>query len=643
MKFTCSYIYPRVEEFEVRRIANSGGGALVVGLRGSGVSTLLDRISRFSERKPTVIDMDNVWEALDYALKHRDTIVGATGSLRELLELLVKAPSDLRVVVVKPLMLRELEEYLSHVGVMVTRRELLRELHFRTGGMPGEVCKLIVERNLIGKSLTDSDLEVLPSEPGWIREARSVMGSDFDKLMLHTTLALIPGELSLEAGVEGSWWLLRGDDGYYRVHPDILWLQGFSLRLVDRLKATRLLEASLNVDRDDLARYTHLTILYKLTGVRDYAREAVLIALRIIDGFEDPVTRYNLSLSTLELAETTGPPEAYIKLLKVLVENTPLTEFMEARDLAGILSKAKRWVVGVEPLRAYIDLLQAIALRLSIQRLIREIDMVLSELEDITIRLDIPSDVRRYAEKVYLKTLAIKSANLGEWREVLRVSVEALERGGFDSQIISLLALSLCFRGLRDQMSMKALKLLESHAGEDRMFTETLLTFCSAESIEDMRRVARIKPEEERDQRLTIVRLLAQIASRTPVSEDYIDRVIAQKPQQTIVKALLATVKGDSGRLINMIKELPGTDDPSNPISLVLDILVNVSMAIKRSSDMKRLAPHITILADSLKAGRLEELSDIVHRIASRLRDGDSDGLRVELSKLVFYTLNTFY
>jgi hypothetical protein len=95
-------------------------------------------------------------------------------------------------------------------------------------------------------------------------------------------------------------------------------------------------------------------------------------------------------------------------------------------------------------------------------------------------------------------------------------------------------------------------------------------------------------------------------------------------------------------RVVSMLREIPGLEDPSNPLSLIADIMVNVSSVVKRSSDMRRLAPHISLLADSLKAGRQEELSRMVSSVARALREGDSEALRVELAKLVFYALNTY-
>jgi hypothetical protein len=44
-------------------------------------------------------------------------------------------------------------------------------------------------------------------------------------------------------------------------------------------------------------------------------------------------------------------------------------------------------------------------------------------------KLGIPGDLRRYAENIYLKIQAVKSANVGQWRETLRLSLEALEGG----------------------------------------------------------------------------------------------------------------------------------------------------------------------------------------------------------------------
>ncbi|MFZ8794763.1 MAG: hypothetical protein ACO2O2_12900 [Acidilobaceae archaeon] len=93
-------------------------------------------------------------------------------------------------------------------------------------------------------------------------------------------------------------------------------------------------------------------------------------------------------------------------------------------------------------------------------------------------------------------------------------------------------------------------------------------------------------------------------------------------PPATLVKILHATVRGEMDRVVSMLGEIPGLEDPSNPLSLIADIMVNVSSVAKRSSDMRRLAPHIFLLADSLKAGRQEELSRTVGGVARALREG---------------------
>jgi len=105
---------------------------------------------------------------------------------------------------------------------------------------------------------------------------------------------------------------------------------------------------------------------------------------------------------------------------------------------------------------------------------------------------------------------------------------------------------------------------------------------------------------------------------------------------------LYATVRGETGKVVGMLREIPGAEDPSNPLSLISDIMVNASSVVKRSSDMKRLAPHIALLADSLKAGRQEELARLVGEIALALKDGDSESLRIRLAKLVLYAINTY-
>jgi len=639
LSFTCNYIYPRAEYFEARRLAESRRPLLIIGLKGSGVSTILSMISRLSKAQYEVLDLSSIREALE-TLKHSKAIVGATGSLKELLEVLIKPPPGLSIIVVRPLTFKEVEDYLSTLGVIVPDRMLLQELHYRSGGLPGEVCRLVVERGLFGKALSASDVNMLPSEPSWISEARDVMGSDFGKLMLHSLLAIIPKSLSSKIGVEGSWWLVdTGED--YRIPSDMLWLQGFALRLVDRSEVTKLLEEALAVDRDSFSRYIHSMTLYRLTGLREHARITVESALTTIDNTQDPFIKYDIALSTLELAEFIEPPETYIRLLTTLLENAPLTLPIEAGELAVLLSKAKRRALSRDALKAYVDLLHIIGLRLSTQRLLRELEMVSSELEDIAMRLDIPGDLRRRAEITYLKIQAVKSANLGQWRETLRLTTEALERGSSDSQLLSLLSLSLCFTGLEDPISLRALKVLSTKSGEDRRF-EVLLKFCSANSIEDMNAIARVKHENEEDLWLRLLRLLALIASRTSITEDYIEKEVGQGPPQALIKAFHAVVKGDMNRVINLLREIPEAENPSNPLSLIADILVNISSAIRRSSDMRRLAPHIALLADSLKAGRQEELSRIVNSIAVALKEGDSDSLRVKLAKLIFYTLNTY-
>jgi hypothetical protein len=641
LSFTCNYIYPRVEYFEVLRLAESRRPILVIGLKGSGVSTILSMVSRLSEAKYKVLDFNNIREALEALKGNPDVVVGATGSLKELLEILVNPPPGLNIVVVKPLTPRDIEDYLSTLGVTVQDRRLLQELYHRSGGMPGEVCKLVVERGLFGRSLSIEDVSVLPEEPGWVGEARRDLGEGFDKLVLHFTLSIIPKSVSSKAEVEGSWWLVdSGED--YRVPADMLWLQGFAIRMVDKVKVVKLLEEALAADSDDFTRYVHSSALYRLTGSKDYARTAVELALKIVDRTQDPTIKYNLALSTLEMAEHAGPPEAYIRLLTNLVENTPLAIPIEVKELAVTLSKAKSRVSGGDSLKAYIDLLHVVGLRLSAQRLIGELEMVLSDLEDLAMRPAIPGDLRRYAENTYIKIQAFKSANLGHWREALRLVTEVLEKGVFDRQLASLLTISLCFTGLEGQLGLRALKVLDTISGDDRGFVEVTLKFCSAISVEDMRVIARVKPEGEMDSRLTIVRLLAGIASRSLLTERDIERVVGQGPPQALVKAFYATLRGETSKVTNLLRMIPGVEDPANPLSLIADILVNVSSAVKRSSDMRRLAPHVALLADSLRAGRQEELSRIVGGVALALKDGDSGKLRVELAKLVFYTLNTY-
>jgi len=77
------------------------------------------------------------------------------------------------------------------------------------------------------------------------------------------------------------------------MHPETLWLQGFSLRLIDKSKAVKLLEEALRVNKDDLARYTQALALYRLTGSEQAAREGVESASRLLDGLDDLRTKYS--------------------------------------------------------------------------------------------------------------------------------------------------------------------------------------------------------------------------------------------------------------------------------------------------------------------------------------------------------------
>jgi hypothetical protein len=120
--------------------------------------------------------------------------------------------------------------------------------------------------------------------------------------------------------------------------------------------------------------------------------------------------------------------------------------------------------------------------------------------------------------------------------------------------VLSLLAMALCFVGLQDQLCLRALKTLDARSREDRGFIEALLKFCSANSVEEVRAIAKVKLEDEKDQRLVVVRLLATIASRTPLKEDYMERIVGRGPPAALVKMLYATVRGETGKVVGMLR-----------------------------------------------------------------------------------------
>jgi hypothetical protein len=72
--------------------------------------------------------------------------------------------------------------------------------------------------------------------------------------------------------------------------------------------------------------------------------------------------------------------------------------------------------------------------------------------------------------------------------------------------------------------------------------------------VEEVRAIAKVKLEDEKDQRLVVVRLLATIASRTPLKEDYMERIVGRGPPAALVKMLYATVRGETGKVVGMLR-----------------------------------------------------------------------------------------
>ncbi len=155
----CPY-YPRSEDWLVYRAVEEGSRLLVAGLRGSGVSTLLERASRLTRARPILARapgeaakacrgsrvVADLGQDLDSALRLLGRCKGIVVGVSLDLDRLAELPSALRrvraeVVVLKPLSPAEANDYLTMLGVRV-EAEAAEEVVLRTGGFPRDVCRL---------------------------------------------------------------------------------------------------------------------------------------------------------------------------------------------------------------------------------------------------------------------------------------------------------------------------------------------------------------------------------------------------------------------------------------------------------------------------------------------------------------------
>ncbi|MDM7275838.1 MAG: hypothetical protein P3X22_006995 [Thermoprotei archaeon] len=659
MSFKCGYIYPRVEDYELKSIVESEAKALVLGVKGSGVSSALERAIKLSNRKVELLHNHNdalkkcseayvvadvsVWEALELTRICGKILAGGSGGLIDIIKASIQAPRDVKLVVLKPLSRRELEDYVKSFNTIITSPLIIEELLTRTGGMPGDVCRFIMENELIGRALTMKDLEKTPEKPSWLSEAENFLGSAlFEKLAAHTVLGFIPKDFQ-EMLCGECWWLVEDEYGF-RVPGDFLWLQPFMVRFLGKEKVVNILSKALNYELNPIFKFSHTSLLYRFTGDPSYGVEALNSAREVLRQISDQHVKFNVAVEASSIASKLGDHSNHIVMLKEAVINMPPQYQLTPIDVFRIVGEAKRSSSHLDDAGDYVELLKTLGSRLLAQRMMEEAETVISELEKLVWE-EKRLNVRLKAETAYATLLAYKSALLGQWREAARTLAEVSERG-LDSGSYVMLAIAASFISSKEPLSVKAENALRKAIErglvgfDDARFIDYTLKFMKG-GLKDVLLIAE-EPLEDSDYRVKLVKLLTKIAVKGPIDERVIGGVMGQGSPASLVKALNYIVKGDNKSLIEELRLIPESEEAHSPLSLIADIMLNTGLSINRRDELKRIAGHLTILADSLKSSGHVELGRMIEILAQHARSADKLQVKLALARLIFYTLNTY-
>jgi len=398
----CSY-FPRPVDRAVRDALERRERGVLVGVRGSGVSTTVKRMASIAGVKVGVSDcreygVAEVEMGRLAEVAKCNWFVASTGTLEEVL----RAVSQLDAWVMPPMSTGELEDFLSTFGQRAEPR-VLEALLYRTGGFPGAVCKALEELNYPGK-ITQAHVEKLPAGPTWFIEFVDKYGRPFLK---GSVLAALSIEDAKALGVErGLWFEERGGRLYLRLP----WLQFFAVHY-DPAYAREVLKEAVKVVKEGASLLQYYALLWRL-GVEEYVEESA----KYVDLLYElpPPHAAELAKYFLEVESRVGE-EAAAKALHAL---SVALQSLDARpeDVIKLAQKAASYA----PRRQAYDALYHLGIWLMSRGLFREADAVVGTAEDLLFRAKNDEEWVR-AKRVLHLLLSYRESLLGNWREVRRL------------------------------------------------------------------------------------------------------------------------------------------------------------------------------------------------------------------------------
>ena len=617
----CPYVYPREEDWRIASIVESLEPALVAGVRGSGVSTALERASRLSARRPPLAR--GLGEALERCrggsyviadlapgevegfLGSCRGLAGASGGLAWLAREAASIARSVEVVVLKPLSPPEALDYLAVLGVSLEDDSLAEEVVLRTGGMPGDLCRLAIEGGWRGRRIGRRDVEALGEAPQWLVEARREMGLEFDELVTAAALGALTEGLARELGLDtGRPWLRPAGGGLYTIWPELLWLQPFAARLLGPRELERLYAAAEAHPLPGYVKYTHASLLYKMTGRREYAEKALRYGPEAYRAFDSPVARARVAATLAEAARRLGAAREELKWLARLANDAPGP--LSSSDYAEAVQRGRRAYAITGDAPAYLDLLSSLARRAAAERRLEELEFILDEMEALHSR---DPRHRRLIEAHYLTADALRSAALGDWASAARSLEEALSSGAAPPSARLLAVVARVMLG----DTRGARRLLEESRGSlepgDAEYLEALIRFM------ERRRPPRPRGVPPRDPRVALLDSLAR-ASRGLEAEPP-DPDVAP-----VVRALARAARGDVEGAYWEMKPLL-EEGAYTPLHLLADVLTTLAQARSDPAAREAARSVLSRLAAAAEAGGNGGLAGALRDAADAAARGD--------------------
>ena len=618
----CSYIYPREEDWILASIVEERRPAALLGVKGSGVSTALERAVRLSSKPPKLVKSLNEalkWCNSEYVaadvgpdelpeLAGRcNGLFGASGGLAWLVSVGPRLPPQLETVVLKPLSPSEMQDYLSILGINVDDEGLVEEILFRTGGMPGELCRLAVELGWRGSRITKREVETLPEHPGWLVEAEREMGRRlFLELMRASALGAFTEELAREAGLSISRpWIVKVGKNLYAVWPEIAWLQPFAVRSLGVGEVKDLYGLAEGYELPGYVKYIHASTLYKLVGGSEYARKALIYGEEAFKSFDSQAARARVASTLAEASRTLGEAREELKWIIRLVDTAPGP--LAGTDYSEIIMRGRRAYLVGRDLSLYLELLSTLARRAASERMVEVLEMVMDELE--TLYSVSKGSSRRMVEAHYLVVEAIRSIIMGNWASASRSLEEAVATGYAPKTALLMLGVTKAILWDFDS-ARKVLKEAGSLLDpSDRKYLEHLVSFMSRS------RPPRPRASPPRDARVALLESLAMASRGVEINPP--DPEVAP-----IVRALAKAARGDVKGSYWELKPLL-EDGTYTPVNLLGDVLTAIAQARSDPQAARAAASVVSSLASAAEAGGNLPLARPLKAIAEALERRD--------------------